>query len=138
MAAITNSRRGFLFLATTILQGFLFARPKDVRAAKEGARALVGRLEMEALGSLKPRRALSICSDIVGEKAILYRKAGERKTPLCTMNPTGQMVWDLCDGRHSGQEICRSIARRCEVSPARAERDVFRFLAELKQIGAIQ
>jgi len=138
MSAIANSRRCFLLLVLTTIQGFAFARPKEVRAARAGAKELVGRLEMEALGTSKPLRALSFSSEMTEGKTILYRRAEHRKTPLCTMNPTGQMVWNLCDGRHSPGDISRSVVQQCRVGKARAERDVFLFLAELRKIGAIR
>lgn len=134
MAEVTNSRRGFIVLGMAILQAFLFAGPREARAARQGAKELIDRLEMESLASARPRREGSIVMRLSGEETTLYRG----KRPLCSMNRTGRMVWELCDGDHRPQEISRSLVQHCQVSEARAARDLFPFLAELKRIGAIR
>lgn len=121
-------------LGMAILQGFLFAGPGQARVARQGAKELIDRLEMESLASSRPRREGSIAMRLSGEEATLYRG----KRPLCSLNRTGGMVWELCDGNHGPQEISRSLVEHCRVSEARAEQDVFRFLAELRKIGAIR
>lgn len=134
MTEAANSRRGFIVLGMAILQGVLFAGPGEARAAKQGVKNLVGRLEMESLASSRPQRDGSVATRLSGEETTLYRG----KSRLCSMNRTGRMVWDLCDGNHRPQAISRSLVQHCQVSEASAERDVFRFLAELQKIGAIR
>jgi hypothetical protein len=138
MADIANSRRSFIFVVMTIIQGFLFARPKEIRAAKQGAKDLVGQLEMEGLASSRPQKEWLISSSMMGEQTILYRENETQKIPVCSMNQTGKMILDLCDGNHSPKDICRLIVQRCQVSETRAERDVLYFLTELRKIGAIR
>jgi hypothetical protein len=134
MADITDSRRGFLFVILAMIQGVLFAGPRELRAAGRGAKDLVDRLEMEGLASSRPQRESWVSSGMVGEETTLYRG----KSPLCSMNRTGKVIWESCDGRHSPRDICRLIVRRCRVDEARAERDVLLFLAELRKIRAIR
>jgi hypothetical protein len=134
MADITDSRRGFLFVILAMIQGVLFTSPRELRAARRGAKDLVDRLEMEELASSRPQRESWVSSGMTGKETTLYRG----KRPLYSMNRTGRMVWELCDGKHRPQEISRSLVQHCRVSEARAERDLFVFLRELKRVGAIR
>ncbi len=134
MADMTDSRRGFLCVLLAMIQGVLFVGPRELRAAGRGARDLVERLDTEGLASSRPQRESWVSSGMMGEETTLYRG----KRPLYRMNRTGRMVWELCDGNHRPQEISRSLVQRCRVSDARAERDLFFFLRELKRVGAIR
>jgi hypothetical protein len=98
---------------------------------------LLGRLEMEILESSTPRRGMLISSGKTVGKTTIYRETIDKKMPLCSMNNTGKMIWELCDGNHSLKEICGIIVERCQVTEACAGRDILVFLSEMKRIGAI-
>ena len=138
MADIANSRRGFIFVLLALIQGFLFAGPRELRAARRGVRDLVDRLDIEGLASSRPQRESWVSSDMTGEATTLYREGEREKIPLCSMNQTGKIIWESCDGRHSPRDICRLMVRQCQVNEARAEKVVIFFLSELRKIGAIR
>jgi len=137
MADTAASRRSFIFLMMTIIQGVFIVRPKGLMAAKQTGRDLVEQLETEIFESSRPEKGMLISSGIIGDKATLYREVGEKKIPLCSMNNTGNMIWELCDGNHRLKDISRIIVERCQVTENSARRDILVFLSGLKKIGAI-
>lgn len=138
MGIMGQSRRGFLFVILTMTQGLLFAGPKEIKAARQEAKKLVNRLEIEEMAASTPRRVSEVSLHTTAEGITLCRKNERGKIPLCRMNPTGRAIWDLCDGNHSAKDIGRWMVQRCRVSEERAKNDVLIFLTELKRIGAIR
>jgi len=137
MKDITASRRGFISAVMTIVPGAFTIKLGDLRAAKQRGKELLGRLEMEILESSMPKREMLISSDTVGDKTTIYRETGDKKIPVCSMNNTGKIIWEACDGTHSFQDICRLIIDRCQVTETCVRRDILAFLSGLKKIGAI-
>jgi hypothetical protein len=138
MADIENSRRGFIFVMLSIIQGLLITNPKEIEAAKNNAKKIIGQIEMEGLWSSRPKREAMVSSVVMAKKTTLYRNNGDKYISVCNINQTGKMVWELCDGKHSTKDICRSIVQSCQVSEETVRNDVFFFLSELKKIGAIR
>jgi len=132
------SRRSFVFLLMSMIQGILIVRPKTLSAAKQKGKDLVGRLERELLESSRPKRAMSISSGMMGDNTTLYREMGNKKIPVCSMNHTGSMIWELCDGTHSFKDICRFIVQSCQITEARAREDILAFMSGLNRAGAIR
>ncbi|MCK4851698.1 MAG: PqqD family protein [Candidatus Omnitrophica bacterium] len=56
---------------------------------------------------------------------------------LVSINGTGILVWDICDGSHTVGTIVREITERYEVSRDKAEEDCLVYLKELEGAGFI-
>ena len=131
----TASRRNFIFLLMSMIQGVLVLRPKALNTAKQNGKDLISRLETELLESSRPKREMSISTATVGDKTALYREMGDIKIPIGSMNHTGNTIWKLCDGNNGFKDICGFIVERCQITETRARRDILAFLAQLKRIG---
>jgi hypothetical protein len=53
------------------------------------------------------------------------------------LNGTAARVWELLDGAHSVEEICRVLGEEFEAPAAAIERDVAKFLAALERAGLL-
>jgi hypothetical protein len=137
MKDISVSRRSFISAVMTIVPGISIVEFGDLGSAKQRGKELLRRLDMEILESSTPKRGILISSDTTGDKTTIYRETIDKKMPVCSMNNTGRMVWELCDGNHSLKEICGIIVERCQVSETCASRDILAFLSKMKRIGAI-
>lgn len=137
MADMIKSRRSFLCKGMGLISGILLANPKELRASKHETRDLLGQLEMEILRISRPKRnPLMICRE--SEEGItLYLKKKEEEIPLYMMNPTGYMIWKVCDGSRSFKEISQLIHERYRVSKQEAQWDALLFLSLLKKTEAI-
>jgi Coenzyme PQQ synthesis protein D (PqqD) len=137
MKDISVSRRSFISAVMTIVPGISIVELGDLRSAKQRGKELLNRLEMEILESSMPKRGMLISSGTTGGKTTIYRETTDKKMSVCSMNNTGKMVWELCDGNHSLKEICGILVKRCQVTETCASRDILAFLSEMKRIGAI-
>ena len=120
-----------------LIPGILLASPKELKAAKQETKDLLGQLEMEILRISKPKRnPLMMCR--ASEKgSTLYLKSNGEEIPIYMMNPTGYMIWKACDGRRSFKEISQLIHERYRVSKQEAQSDALFFLSLLKKTEAI-
>ncbi len=137
MAEMVKSRRHFVCRLIGLASGAMLAGPKELRAAKEETKNMLGQLELEALKSSRPRRNPSIMCHRAGEEMTLYREKRGKEIPIYRMNPTGRMIWEACDGRRSLSDISGLIAEQYRVTEYQAKLDAFAFLALLKKTGAI-
>ena len=120
-----------------LFSGVLLATPKQLKAAKQETRDLLGQLEMEILRRSKPIRNPSLtCRTSEGE-VTLYMKENGEETPLHMMNSTGYMIWKACDGSRSFKDISRLIFEKYRVSEQQAQLDTLLFLSLLKKSEAI-
>jgi len=131
------SRRGFIGTFFGLLPGIVFANPKRLKAAKPEIRKLLSQMELETLLSSRPQKDPSVICHTSGVKTTLFRKIGEKREPLCAMNPIGYEIWEACDGRKSPKEISRMICKKYLVTKGQAWTDSLFFLARLKKMGAI-
>jgi len=53
-------------------------------------------------------------------------------------DPVSTRIWELLDGRRTGQEIHRVLCQEFDAEAQRAKRDFVKFLKHLKSIGAVQ
>jgi hypothetical protein len=63
----------------------------------------------------RPRRALKPWSMVAGSIRVLdmrptVRVAEDKKIVCCTLNGTGGIIWQLCDGKHSIRDLITEIA----------------------------
>lgn len=132
-----KSRRHFMCRLVGLASAAMLAGPKELRAARQETKNVLGQLECDALKSSRPRRNPSIMCRRAGEETILYREENGKEIPIYRMNPTGLMIWKACDGRRSLSDISRLIIEQYQVTPYQAQLDTFTFLALLKKTEAV-
>jgi hypothetical protein len=54
----------------------------------------------------KPLRKSDILVQELGEQTVLYRTKGKA---IHVLNPTARLIWGLCDGQHSLQDMERAV-----------------------------
>ncbi|MCC7210599.1 MAG: PqqD family protein [Candidatus Brocadia sp.] len=93
-------------------------------------------LQDNTIKSVKPLRKPDIAIHHVDNEAILYRN-GERT--LHVLNPTARLVWELCDGTHTVEDMERSIrasfsvADGCDVA-----RDIRQTIDDFARKGVLE
>ncbi|NQT32148.1 MAG: PqqD family protein [Candidatus Omnitrophica bacterium] len=68
------------------------------------------------------------------EEALLFSPADGN---LLCINKTGILVWDLCDGKNTADDIAGKIADTFEVESEVAKKDSLEYLEKLKESGFI-
>ena len=81
-----------------------------------------------------PKHAERIAARVIDGKALIVVLDGKE---LHTLNEVGTRVWELCDGRSSVSAIANALASEYDVTTGAALDDVERFVAELRQKGAL-
>lgn len=137
MMDIVRSRRGFLSACAGLVPGLLLWRPGRARAARNEAKGLMRRLELDLLKSARPKKGTSIISRTQGDETSLFRQEGGRESLLCRMNHTGKGIWEACNGRRTYRDISGLIRQKYQVAEDRAQTDTLVFLELLKDVGAI-
>jgi len=61
----------------------------------------------------KPLRKKSVLCKRMGQETVLYAKETEA---IHVLNPTALLVWDLCDGEHSVEDMEKAIRNEFSVS----------------------
>jgi hypothetical protein len=54
----------------------------------------------------RPTRKPSVISKKLGQETVLY---DQETRAIHVLNPTGILVWELCDGRHGPEEIEQAL-----------------------------
>ena len=137
MADTMTSRRSFVCKLMGLIPGFLLANPKELRAAKQETKDLLGQLETEILRRSRPKRNPSMMCRASEKGTTLYLKRNGGEIPIYMMNSTGHMIWKACDGSRSFKEISQLILGKYRVSEQRAQIDTLCFLSLLKKSNAI-
>lgn len=53
------------------------------------------------------------------------------------VNDVGALIWEMCDGQHSVQQIVEAVCQQYDIENVKAEQDTLQFLDALAQCGAI-
>ena len=84
-------------------------------------------------GEERPRgRADTVSAEVVGKDYVLHDEATGR---VHFLNQTAALVWDLCDGTRTGDEIAAEVARLYDREAAAVRDDVRRALDEFRAGG---
>lgn len=137
MMEMVESRRHFVCRLAGLASCAILAGAKELRAARQETKNVLGQLELDALKSSRPRKNPSIMCRRSGEETTLYREENGKEIPIYRVNPTGRMIWEACDGRRSLSDISRLIIEQYQVTEYQARLDAFVFLAFLKKTGAV-
>lgn len=83
-----------------------------------------------------PKRRAGIFSKALHDELVLYDAGG---SAIHVLNPTAVVVWNLCDGAHSLDEMTAALCAAFTVDPAAdVAGDVQRILAELAAKGLVE
>lgn len=83
-----------------------------------------------------PTRKKGIVGQDLGSEMLLYDAADE---VIHVLNRTAQLIWHLCDGRHTVQEIEQAIrARFCVDEGQRVTQDIRQTLEDLAVKGLLE
>lgn len=76
----------------------------------------------------KPKRAAGIASRRIGEETVLVSpKTGK----VFVLNETGSLIWEMCDGKRSVDELAAYLAADFGILPEQAGADVLELIQEL-------
>jgi hypothetical protein len=78
--------------------------------------------------SNKPRRREGAISQTAGDETIVL---DTRRGTYFTLDDVGTLVWELCDGTRSLDEIVAAVTAGYDVAPGQAETDIRELLDEL-------
>ena len=65
------------------------------------------------LSDIKPVRKSGIKIEEIGKEAVLY---SSNQKSIHVLNPTARLIWNLCDGEHTLEDIEMEIRRSFAVS----------------------
>ena len=57
---------------------------------------------------------------------------------IYSFNGTGSLIWKLLASPKTVAELAAAVTQEYDVEPARAERDVTKFVSEMKAIGLVE
>lgn len=82
-----------------------------------------------------PRVRLTLKAEELGSELLLY---DEERRLYHLLNPTARLVWQLCDGVHSEDDIVREVGRHYpSVDPGKVRDDVVRTIRTFGENGLI-
>ena len=86
--------------------------------------------------SMKPICRSDIAAEKAGREMLLYNAETET---IHVLNSTAQLIWDLCDGKHSAAEIAQVVRTRFSVADGYdILDDVQRTLALFASLGLLE
>ncbi|HLK68254.1 MAG TPA: PqqD family protein [Bryobacteraceae bacterium] len=68
------------------------------------------------------------------QSVLLFESAGGAAVPV---NESGGRIWDLCDGKHTIEEIVEQLSLLYEAPNGQVDRDTREFLATLAHHGLL-
>ena len=85
---------------------------------------------------MKPCRRKDIVLKKLGKERLLYNPTTDK---VHTLNPTASLIWSLCDGKHSLQEIKKAIYENFSIKETiEIEKDILKNLKELQELGLLE
>lgn len=81
-----------------------------------------------------PRRCADVDAQPLDDDLVLYNP---RDGGAHTLNGTGMLIWEACDGAHSAEEIAHDLASRYGIGTQRALAEVRAFLLDLEHAGLL-
>ena len=115
--------------------GCLFYFPGRSQEAGADFKHFLWGLELDALIGSAPRKAPGIVLEKTDQYFTLLREGSFY--PVCRINRTGKILWELCDGTRSPLELSTTIHKTHHVDPHQAYVDCLIYLGLLKNKGVI-
>lgn len=99
----------------------------------------------EHASPLGPRRSAQVRQFAVGDELVLVLSHQKIEAPeetsesqALTLNASGRVIWDLCDGNRSLSEIADTLAQKFSIDQSQLLTQVGHALAELSHLGFIE
>lgn len=84
----------------------------------------------------KPLRKRSVLCKRMGQETVLYNKESEA---IHVLNPTALLVWDLCDGEHSVEDMEKAIRNEFSVGDEeKVSEQIQGVIARLSEEGLLE
>ena len=83
----------------------------------------------------RPKRRIDLINEDVEDESVIYDPKNHNVHHL---NPMASIIWELCDGNHTPQEISEEIVDVLEGDPAQVEGDVTKTLGEFQEKGLLE
>jgi tRNA uridine 5-carbamoylmethylation protein Kti12 len=85
------------------------------------------------------RKNKDIVSRVIDDETILLPlyKSSEEINCIYTLNKIASQVWELIDGKRTLGEIKKIILRKFDTTPEEVDKEMEKFLKDLKEIKAI-
>lgn len=94
---------------------------------------------MSPLAAVFARAARIVGRRIAGEYVLVPLVThGADLDAIYNLNGVGAFIWERLDGRTSGARIVSALTERFAVEADRAEADYLDFLAQLRDLGAVE
>ena len=88
------------------------------------------------MNAIKPLRKQDIITKVVGNETILYSSG---KRVIHVLNHTAKLVWELCDGSHSIEDMERAMRAKFSFSAeCDVEKDVREMLDDFAKTGVLE
>lgn len=88
----------------------------------------------ESRSAQYPRRCAGVEAQPLDDELVLYNP---RDGGAHTLNGTGLLIWEACDGAHSAEDIAHVLAARYGIGTHRALAEVRVFLLDLERAGLL-
>ncbi|CAG0927378.1 hypothetical protein TFLX_00418 [Thermoflexales bacterium] len=85
--------------------------------------------------SQRPRREPDYCLEVIDNELLLFHPA---RTQILYCNETASLIWQLCDGQRSSEEITALLAAAFPQAAETIAADVAATLQQFMQQGAIE
>jgi Coenzyme PQQ synthesis protein D (PqqD) len=91
--------------------------------------------ELSVPPSYRPRKSAEVLELDMGDGLILYNHDGDLVHHL---NPSAGIIWQLCDGEVTVEELGREIAEEYGLDPETLQRQVATVIAEFDTLGLVE
>ena len=91
--------------------------------------------EMTVPPSYRPRKAADVLELDMGDGLILYN---HDSSLVHHLNPSAAVLWHLCDGDASVEQLGTEVAEEYDLDPAKVSAEIATWVAELDALGLIE
>ncbi|HHT9155566.1 MAG TPA: PqqD family peptide modification chaperone, partial [Candidatus Tripitaka sp. YC43] len=83
----------------------------------------------------RPKTRIDLINETVEEEVVIYDPKNHN---LHHLNPMAGVIWELCDGNHTPEEITEEVVSVLETDPVQVERDVTKTIEEFQRKGLLE
>jgi hypothetical protein len=88
----------------------------------------------EITGEMKPKKSPDV-AEKTGKETLIFNIVAGR---LYELNETGRILWSLCDGKHTINDMMKTIMEQYDMSKTKVKEDVFSFLKKLLEASLVR
>ncbi len=87
------------------------------------------------MGKDKPRKGKDIYFREIEDEGIVYQP---QENVVHSLNSTALLIWKLCDGAHTREDMAEEISSVYKVGREQAFRDIESVLGRLEELGLLE